>query len=280
MNWIDVLNKVLKYIEAHLSDDIDIGKLASEAAFSRYYLQTIFSAMTGMSLSDYLKQRRLSVAGQELQSGEKVIDTAFKYGYATPESFQKAFKRFHGVSPRDAAHPNVPLRFLSPLHIQINLKGGNTMNFSIENVGELTIIGMERRFHMDTCFAEIPKFWDEFYKKGYHKVNPGWLGVCFDDNEPSGEFSYLIASFHEKDDPVPEGFVKRAIAPHMWAKFRAIGAMPGALQKVNRQIFSEWLPNNPEYDIAEGMNMEIYTEGDNTKDDYVSEIWLPVKTKK
>lgn len=154
------------------------------------------------------------------------------------------------------------------------------MNFSIEAIGELTVIGMERRFHADTCFTEIPKFWDAYYREGYHKINPGCLGVCLDDGDPSGEFSYLIACFRDPRDPVPAGFVKRVIAPHTWAKFRAVGPMPGALQKVNRQIFTEWLPNNPEYDLADGTNIEMYTEGDNTKDDYVSEIWLPVKAKK
>jgi AraC family transcriptional regulator len=280
MEWIQSLNRALRYVEDHLTDEaLSVEKVAQISAYSNFYLQRLFYLMTGISLADYIRQRRLSAAGQELQAtGGKVIDAAIKYGYETPESFQKAFRRFHGVTPSAAQKTHVQLRYLNPLQIQITLTGGTIMDYSLEEIGELTVLGCVRPFHYDNGFAEIPKFWSEYYAKEMHKTVPGYLGVCF-DAKGGPEFDYMAGSFCDPDAAVPEGFEKRTISPHTWAKFRSVGALPDALQKVNRQIFTEWLPNNTEYDIAEGVNIEVYTEGDMSSPEYVCEIWLPIRRK-
>ncbi|MPN43257.1 hypothetical protein SDC9_190816 [bioreactor metagenome] len=105
----------------------------------------------------------------------------------------------------------------------------------------------------------------------------GYLGVCFDETE--ADFAYLIGAFAKEGEPVPEGFEAHTIAPHTWVKFRAVGPIPGSIQKVNRQIYTEWLPGNLEYELADGVNIEMYSEGDVAAADYLSEIWLPVRRK-
>ena len=152
------------------------------------------------------------------------------------------------------------------------------MDCVLETIGEMTLLGMERRFHYDNSFTEIPKYWDEYERQGYADTVPGMLGVCFDGGkEPT--FTYLIGDFCTPDATVPKGFTKRAVPPCTWAKFRAVGAIPETLQRLNRRVYAEWLPDHPEYELAGGMNIEVYTQGDMQSPDYVSEIWVPVRKK-
>ena len=280
MEWINSVNRALRYIETRLTDEnLTVETVAKVTAYSPFYLQRLFYVLTDQTLSEYIRQRRLSAAGQEMQAaGARVIDVALRYGYETPESFQKAFRRFHGITPSAAQRTHVQLRYLNPLQIKVELTGGNIMDYALENMQALTVMGKVRRFDYESAFGEIPKFWEEYYAKGYHKQVCGYLGICFDEQQKP-DFEYMAGSFCEADAPVPEGFEKRTIAPHLWAKFRAVGPMPTAIQRVNRQIFTEWLPNNPEYDLAEGVNIEMYNEGDMQAADYVSEIWVPLKAK-
>lgn len=279
MEWIEAINDALRYIEAHLTEELCADRLAEVVNYSNFYLQRTFSIMTGMPLAEYVRQRRLSMAGQELQALDaRVLDVALKYGYETPESFQKAFRRFHGISPSMAKRTAIRLRYLNPLQIHVTLTGGKMMDYCIEESKGFTLMGKVRQFKYDSAFDEIPVYWDEYFKQGLNKQVPGCLGICFDDGKGS-EFPYMIGSFCEKDAPVPEGFEKREIGAHTWAKFRAYGSIPTALQKLNRQIYQEWLPSNNEYEPAAGMNIEVYSEGDMQSADYESEIWIPVKKK-
>ena len=277
MEWMTSLNRALHYVEDHLTDEVlSVDTVAHVTAYSSFYLQRLFYILTDISLCDYIRARRLSMAGQELQvKGERVLDVALRYGYDTPESFSKAFRRFHGVTPSAAQRTRVQLRYLNPLQIKVEVTGGSIMDYTIEAMPAQTVLGLSRKFAYDSAFDGIPKYWSEYSDHGLNKQVLGYLGICFDEDD-SPEFTYMIGSFCQADAQVPEGFEKRTIAAHTWAKFRAVGAMPEGIQKVNRQIFTEWLPNNTEYDLAEGVNIEMYTEGDMHASDYVSEIWIPV----
>jgi len=154
------------------------------------------------------------------------------------------------------------------------------MDYSMEDLGQQTLVGFSRRFGYENAFQEVPAFWNEYFTKGINKretQNTMVMGICFDDGGP--EFTYMIGAFCAPDAAVPEGFEKRTVGAHTWVKFRCVGPIPEAIQKLNRQIFTEWLPNNSEYDLADGINIEFYTEGDMQSAEYESEIWLPVRTK-
>ena len=280
MDWIEGMKRLLWYIEEHLTDvELSVESAAQHAAYSPFYLQRIFSGLTDMTLAEYIRSRRMSQAGQELRArGVKVIDVAFKYGYETPESFQKAFTRFHGISPSAARRPDAKLLFLAPLQISVTLKGGNTMDYQIEKKGPLTVIGFERRFSMDKPMIEIPKFWEEFFQNGWQaKVNP-LLGVCFEDDSKT-DFPYLIGDFCGEDAPVPDGMVKRTIPAHTWAMFHTEGTTGKDIQDLNRQIYTQWLPTSTQYEPASGMNIEVYPCDQMDWKDKRWGIWLPVKTK-
>lgn len=227
-----------------------------------------------------------------LSGNEKVIDIALKYGYDTPESFTKAFRRFHGASPLQIKNDAHLIKPFLPLNIKITIQGGSNMDYSVEKMNGFKVIGFEKMFEMETAYAEIPKFWDEINqtytmplwngKKVETELEKaicdnciGEFGVCVDDTGRDGKFRYLIAGTYKGGD-VPEGLKVFEFPDLEWAKFRCVGAMPGALQSVNTKIFNEWLPGNPDYKIAFGANIEWYSSGDPSSADYESGIWIPV----
>jgi AraC family transcriptional regulator len=252
--------------------------------------------MTGYSISEYIRYRRLYLAALDvIADKEKVIDLAFKYGYETPESFTKAFSRFHGVSPMKLKGDAGRIKTFLPLKISILIQGGNDMDYVVEKMEGFKVIGFERDFSFDAGYQEIPKFWDEFWRKymkpllGSGKPGNeveqvicdciiGEYGVCIDDIGKDGKFRYLIAGTY-KGGEVPKNMTVYEFPDMEWAKFRCTGSMPGSLQSVNTKVFKEWLPGNPKYEIAMGANIEWYSKGDTSALDYESSIWVPVKRK-
>lgn len=279
MDWITGMNRLLAYIEEHLTDpELSMEAAAHYAAYSPFYLQRIFFGLTGIPLSEYIRSRRMSLAGQELHTrGASVLDTALKYGYETPESFHKAFRRFHGITPSAAKRPQAKLTFMGPLQISVTLKGGNKMDYQIEKKDAMTVMGFERRFVMDTAMTEIPKYWKEYCQKGLHLQIAPLLGCCFDEPDAK-DFAYLIGNFCEADAPVPAGMTKRSIPAYTWAIFHTDGTEGKDIQDLNHRIFSEWLPANPQYQMTGNLNIEVYPCQEMMWEDKRWGIWLPVKT--
>ena len=297
MEWITCLRKVLCYIEEHLEDEIDIGEAAKQVYLSPFYLQKGFQIVTGYSVGEYIRNRRLYEAALVLAGGEeKVIDVAARFGYETPESFTKAFSRFHGCSPSAVRSDPREIRRFVPLQIRIEITGGSKMDYVVSPVWGFKVIGFERVFETETAYREIPRFWDEICEKycnhtiyaGKAPSCPqeqaiidnciGEYGVCIDD-VGEGKFRYLIAG-HYTGGEVPEGMTVFAVPGGEWAKFRSVGPMPESLQTLNTQIFREWLPGNPEFEMAGNCNLEWYScDGWKTDADYQSAIWIPVRRK-
>ena len=147
MDWIKGLQRSIDYIEEHLDEEIDYEKVAKESFSSSYHFQRIFALLCGYTLGEYIRLRRLTLAGAELSNGKaKVIDVALKYGYESPDSFAKAFQRFHGITPSQARIDGKMLKSFSPLSIKISLEGGTIMNYRIETKPKMTLVGYKRRF--------------------------------------------------------------------------------------------------------------------------------------
>lgn len=294
MEWTESLRKSIAFIESHLLDDITAEDVAKEVNVSSFYLQKGFKTITNYSISEYIKNRRLYLAALELISKpNKVIDLAYKYGYETPESFSKAFSRFHGISPSRIKGDSRNIKLFLPLKITISIQGGNDMDYVIEKMSSFKVIGFEKIFSMETSYQEIPKFWNEIREKYIARLmakgkpqndiekailnnHIGMLGISIDDIGSNGEFRYLIAGIYNSGE-IPEGMVTYNLPDMEWAKFRCVGSLPGALQSVNTKIFNEWLPNNVEYKIAMGCNIEYYSKGNPNSSDYESAIWIPVE---
>ena len=145
MTWIEDTQKALRFIEDNLANDFSVEDIANSICSSSSHFQRAFGIVTGFSISEYIRLRRLSLAGQELREGKsKVLDAALRYGYDTPESFTKAFVKFHGVTPSEAKNSDKPLKIFVPLTIEMNIKGGYVMARKIiPNVDKLYEIKSE-----------------------------------------------------------------------------------------------------------------------------------------
>ena len=296
MEWLSAIRAAIDYMEKHLTDDISAQDVAGQVFLSPFFLQRGFSLMTGYGIGEYLRNRRLYQAALDLQRmDEKVIDIALRYGYETPESFTKAFSRFHSATPtqvRDGAAVNVFL----PLKIKLSIQGGHQMEVKITPMFPFKVIGFQKVFDNENAYAEIPKFWDEICEKyaanvyaGNAPSNPyeqalmdnciGEYGICIDDIG-GGKFRYLVAGKYTGGD-VPEGMIVYEFPRCDWAVFDCIGPIPEALQTVNTRVFSEWLPGNPDYELCGNASVEWYdcVNGEKTDPDYHSAIWVPVRKK-
>lgn len=272
--WIEGFQASIDFIEQNLTEALDIEAVAAKAALSPFYYQRIFGALCGMTVGEYIRARRMTRAAQELVgSAARVIDVAVKHGYDSPDSFARAFQRFHGLSPSQAKEPGANLRSLAPVHIKITLEGGNMLDYCIMEKAAFTVVGVKRRFDTETSYQEIPKYWQEWQKD--MKGLKGMFGVCMDMN--GRDFDYWIADLYVPWEDIPEGCETALIPASHWAQFACRGPLPEALQRVNTQIWSEWLPSLTGYELAGNYSLEIYMPPAENPADNVSYIWVPLK---
>lgn len=146
MDSLKSMNKALTYIEENLTNDIDFKEAAKLAFCSEYHFKRMFSFLTGISLSEYIRRRRLTLAAFELKDrSAKVIDIAIKYGYHSPDSFARAFQHLHGIRPSEAKHNGHSLKAYPRMTFQLSIKGGNEMNYRIEEKEAFRIVGIKKR---------------------------------------------------------------------------------------------------------------------------------------
>ena len=307
VEFLTTIRTAIDYMEDHLQDPITPQDVADHAGISPYYLQKGFSLLTGYGIGEYIRNRRLYLAALDLKdTREKVIDIALRYCYETPESFTKAFTRFHNAPPsqirssatatQNATSTPASITPFQKLNITLSIQGGTHMDYKITPMFPFKVIGFQKEFDNETAYAEIPRFWDEICAKyaanvyaGNPPANPyeqalvdnciGEYGVCIDDIG-GGRFRYLVAGRYTGGE-VPEGMVVYEFPRGDWAVFNCIGPIPESLQSVNTRIFREWLPGNPEYELCGNANVEWYdcVNGEKTDPDYHSAIWIPVKRK-
>ena len=312
MDWLMGLQKAINYMEEHLLQNIGAEEVADTVHFSPFYFQKCFKIVTGYTIGEYLRNRRLYLAGLEILgrkvpgngkrntdkgSGNKecrVIDLAYKYGYDTPESFTRAFTRFHGMSPLQLKAQPHQIKVFLPLVTEISVKGGNRMEFTIEKKEAMRMIGFERTVSFENSYQKIPGIWKEFCERycgqppqnedpGEKQIRQviaeccvGEFGVCVEDEADKENFRYYIAGAYQGGE-VPEEMKVFEIPAGEWAKFKCTGPLPVALQTVNTRIFKEWLPANPQFELASHINIEWYSMGDTSSETYESAIWMPVK---
>lgn len=285
MEWIDCIGEAVGYIEEHITEELSVSEIARQVNISPFYFQKGFSLLCGFTIAEYIRKRRLALAGSELVSTDaKVIDIALKYGYDSPDSFSKAFTRFHGVTPAMVRKEDAVLKAFAPLKIKLSLKGGYLMDYKIMKKDSFTVIGVEKSFKYEDAMQAVPAFWKEFFEAGKEKHVCGTYGINHDESMEGDVFEYLIGDNYNPAEEVPEGFVTRVIPEFTWAVFPCRGSMPKTMQDVNRKIYSEWLPACKEYEIAAGYCVEMYEDPakypNGTMDEnYYTEIWIPVKKK-
>lgn len=283
MNVLDSMNRTIEYIEDHLLESLHIPAIAKAIGSLESDLQKTFYALTGISIVEYIRRRRLSLAGYELQKGDQsVLDVALKYGYTSPDSFTRAFRQMHGTTPSAVKKGGCLLKSYGRITFVLAIKGVNAMNYKIVKKNEMRIIGFKKWFSTenDSQLTEIPKMWDSVTDEMKDLItglsnNNGVVGLCADMYD--GGFDYWIGCMSDKS--CPENLEEMTIPASSWAVFEVIGSMrplPNPMQDIWKRIYSEWLPNSG-YQHAMLPEIEYYSAGDMMAEDYRSEIWIPIK---
>lgn len=285
MDWLEAMNRAVEYLEEHITEKVDMEEVARIALSSSFHFQRMYHMLTGVTVGEYVRRRRLTLAAQDIVAGGKIIDIAYKYGYETPEAFTKAFKKLHGMSPSAARKPGANFKAFPKLSFHISIKGDKDMEYKIVEKTSFEVIGKQRKISMenDENFKQVPKFWNDSMADGSyewlksHAGKLGVMGVCkdFGEHKDDNAFNYMIA-IERPDTVLPAGYITSTIPAATWAVFEAVGPLPGALQDVVRRIFSEWLPATG-YQHACAPELEIYPEGDMSSADYRCELWIPIK---
>ena len=291
MDWITGISKAIDYIEEHITEPTNYTRAAKEACSSPFNFQRVFALLCGYTLGDYVRMRRLTLAGEELLSTDaKVIDVALKYGYDSPESFSRAFTRFHGVSP-SAVRKGAAIRSFSRICVKLILTGGSIMEYRIEKKQAAKIICRRREFTKpgdDYTNREIPEFWNECGRDGsiqrlcgYIKDSAqfkGLLGVCFSTEMTDSGFPYGIGAEYDGESDTQD-FEIVEIPAYTYAVFTVRGRMPDAFRETYRKICTEFFPQSG-YEYGNGVEIEVYPSADVQNPDYTCEIWIAVKPKK
>lgn len=290
MDWITGIQRALDYTEAHLTGEVDYEEAAGEACSSAFHFQRMFTMLCGFTLGDYIRMRRLAIAAEDLmRTDDKVIDIAYRYGYDTPESFSRAFTRFHGVTPTQARHGG-SVKSFSRLSVKLILSGGTTMDYRIEKKDAFKLICKKKQVTKpqgDTATADISAFWNEVGADGtmdkicrYGKFDTyhGVLGVCFSDEMAGSGFPYGIGAEWSGAPLTDKGLDIVEIPAYTYAVFTCRGKMPDAFKETYKRICTEFFPQS-NYEYGQGVELEVYPSADTQNPDYTCEIWIAVKEK-
>ncbi|WP_339323861.1 AraC family transcriptional regulator [Paenibacillus sp. FSL W8-0194] len=290
MDMLQNLNRALRYIEENLDGDIDYQEAAQLALCSEYHFKRMFSFLAGISLSEYIRRRRLTLAAIDLAAGTmKVIDAAVKYGYHSPDSFARAFQQLHGIAPSEARKQGRPLKAFPPMTFRLSIEGGEEMNYRLEEKEAFRIVGLKKRvpIKFSGVNPEIASMWASLDEttitllKRLSNVEPQGLisaSANFSEGrmEEQGELDHYIGAATTAE--CPEHLSMLEVPAMTWAVFEAVGPFPETLQSVWGRIYSEWFPSSG-YEAVEGPELLWNESKDTSSPAFRSEIWIPVAKK-
>lgn len=290
MDSLSSLNNALSYIEEHLTEDINFNQLAKIALSSEYHFKRMFSFLSGISLSEYIRRRRLTLAALELKNSDlKIIDVAVKYGYGSADSFSRAFNVMHGILPSEARSECARIKAYPRMTFQLSIQGGCEMNYRIVEKEPFKLVGFKKRVPIifNGVNPEIAKMYELLTPeviarlKALSNIEPTGIisaSTNFSDGrmEEKGELDHYIGVATSSNDI--DGFDTLEVTTHTWAVFESIGPFPETLQNIWGRIYSEWFPSSG-YESVDGPEILWNESKDTSNPKYRSEIWIPVKKK-
>lgn len=274
------MNRAIDYIEENLSTRIDLEKVEQISAMSRYNFQKVFTILSGVSLGEYVRMRRMSHGQHLLKTTDmKIIDVALQCGYESQDAFTKNFKSLYAITPSDFRIHPVPLTTFPRMNIHVTIKGGVSMAYQLRELAHTRVIGEVKTYKtMEDALQNINAFWQDFNHSEREekliqladKKIRGFLGISF----PQGDgLDYMIAVTSESPS---RQFESREIPGGKYLVFEARGAVPDEIQRVTREAYESVIPAS-EYELRDAPEFELYKAGDPSRPDYVTEIWVPVK---
>lgn len=283
MEWLDHLNTSIAYVEENLTGKIELERAAQLAQCSSYHYQRMFSYIADVTLGEYIRRRKMSLAGVDLQRGEKVVDVAGKYGYDSPTSFKRVFKSIHGMTPKEAKQSGAKLTSYPMLTFKLTVKGVQAMEYQLidKDAFQVKGFGLKLAQDMEAAQKRIPEFWNEVSSSGQleqliphmDQNNPGVMGISLMTSEVQDAWEYVIGV---ASNDTTEEFAQYEIPAAKWAVFSGTGPMPGAIQELQQQVFTEWLPTSG-FEYAELPDIELYLNMEPENAQF--QVWLPVRAK-
>lgn len=268
MNNFDKLNDLIEYIENHLCDDIDTKKLSQILCVNEYTMYRIFNFITGISITEYIRNRRLSMAGIELMNSDvKIIDLAMKYGYDSPASFSRAFNKFHGINP-STVNQNVSfLKNLPPLTFSADLQEDIELDFRIEDKETLEFYSVYRKFDLPEIKILAPKFWKELDNNSTYSDTFNFGIIEYDNLFPNPKtVNYHIATTTPFKDSN-----RITIPKSKWAIFNVKNIDGEYMSNLSFYVYKKWIPYSG-YNIRNIPEIEAYYDSH-------TEWWLPIEEK-
>ena len=297
MEWMTAIRESIRYMEENLMTVSGPAEIAAHVCMSEMYLQRGFQVVTGLTLGEYIRNRRLYLSALDLIStDDKVIDISLKYGYETPESFTKAFGRFHDATPTQIRkRERAPKTFL-PMRITMVVKGGSEVDVSVEKHDSIKLIGKVWDMPFEEHLEKIPGYLDDFeqkyknilrgdkrpvdtgrYEKAVYDNRIGEYDAFTNIGAAEGWCRFMIAGVYAGGD-IPNGMELWTIPGSYWAKFSCEGPLHAAISNIKKYIWYEWLPGNFEYELGGDYFITNYCRSmETTAIDYHCETWMPVK---
>ena len=276
MNYISNIQKAIEYIEENLEEEINYEKVAKQIGMSSYYFHRIFSAVIGMSPAEYIRNRRLTCAAEDLSRNDyNILEVAVKYKFESNEAFTRAFTKFHGILPKLAKQKGNVLKAFSKIKLDIQIDGGKILNYRIEEKEEFEISAIIRNFTIENK-AEIPMFWDEVKENGKLKEisqnsTKNVLGICIVE-ENKKEYKYGIGrEIYDNDSDINDAQIIN-VPKSKWIVFKCQGQEPEDINELWSRIYIEYFAAS-EYKQSMNIDFELY-------DDKDTEIWIPIEEKK
>ncbi|SHH42287.1 AraC family transcriptional regulator [Streptomyces sp. 3214.6] len=283
---LERLNKAMEHIERELDQTVDVAGLARIAATSEYHLRRMFSALAGIPLSEYIRRRRLTVAGAEVLAGrESLLEIAVRYGYGSGEAFARAFRAMHGVGPGEARRTGAALVSQPRLTFRLTVEGSSSMRYRVVDRPEFNVVGLKARVPLvhagpNQAIIDFVRGIERQVLDHLGKLSDqepyGMVAVC-DDLDPSRaegtELDYYQGVITSA--AAPDGTVLLPVPAGTWAVFTTSGPAPQAIQELWRDVFTEWFPSNP-YRSRPGPEI-LSTRLSPDKSEADAELWLPVE---
>ncbi|MET9683093.1 AraC family transcriptional regulator [Streptomyces coeruleorubidus] len=285
---VERLNQAMEHIERHLDESVDVAELARIAATSEYHLRRMFSALAGMPLSEYIRRRRLTVAGAEvLAGGETLLEIAVRYGYGSGEAFARAFRAMHGTGPGEARRTGATLVSQPRLTFRLTVEGSSSMQYRVVDRPAFTVAGFRTRVPLvhsgpNQAIIDFVRGLGQQALEQLRKLSDqephGIVAVC-DDLDPSRaegtELDYYHGVITSAQTAPPAGVTTLPVPSGTWAVFTTSGPAPQAIQELWRDVFTEWFPSNPYRSRPGPEILRTDLSADGTRAD--AELWLPVE---
>jgi AraC family transcriptional regulator len=285
MNWLQIINDSIDYIEDHIDEDITLHQLASRYYVSDYHFSRVYQIICGVGFADYLRKRRLSLSAIDVINNKSILDVALKYGYQSHEAFSKAFKKFHGVTPKEARQQDNVLKHYSRLSFHITKKGDTKMDYQIKRDQGFVFLGKSMRITKGKkqLQEKLPKLWEKTMgNKGFDKLKQYAskkrpVGIVYDINPDTEEFSYLVGV--EVEQPIQvDSYDTVVIEPTTFVGFKSRATSTNELHKIKQDIYMNWINDN-KFDFIPVAELELYSSKEDSEDIYQFEYWISIEMK-